>query len=129
MKLSQLMNPQFKATFNKLMTAKLPAAGLWKVKRIGKWIDKESKTLDESRIDILKKYAKLDDNGELVVDDKGQVEWKEEGSFEGFQKEFNDFLINTDLEVKAKFHFEEIDKAELTAVDLIALDDLIVEPE
>jgi len=125
MKLGQLINPQFQATFAKISNASLPAAGLWKVKRMSKWVEEQFKHYEEVRMEICKRFADKDEAGEpVMVDNKFQgLENKPE-----FLKEIQG-LHDTELDVKIKFKLEEIEAAKLTGNDLITLDELVFEPD
>lgn len=131
MKLAQITNPAFQATWMKIANAKLDGKGLWKVKRIGKWLGELQKDADELRVKILGELAKKDENGKPIMkfDEKTKQEHfdiDEEGLKE-FGKKYAEAL-DCDIEVKTRFLFKEIKKAEPTGIDLIVLDDLVVEP-
>lgn len=124
MKLGQIVNPTFIATFGKIASACLPAEGLWKVKRIGKWLAEQQKNYDEVRMELCKRYADKDENGEPIM---------ENNQFKGLEKN-KEFLaemqklLDTELEIKVKFHMHEIENAEITGNDLMLLDELVFEP-
>ena len=132
MKLGQINNPHLSAVLNKIGTCEcLPAEGVWKYKRLTKWLAEELKLIEETRLEIIKKHCVLDEHGNpKMKTDKdhnptNQIDF-EEGKMDGFVKEFNEFLEN-DFEVKVKFHFKEIESAKITGQDLVVLDDLVFE--
>ena len=124
MLLSQILSPEFKRTFGKICNATLPAKGLWKVKRMAGWLVEQEKPYDEARMDLCKRYCLKDEHGEPIMKDnhfQGLTDSKE------FLKEHGE-LIKSELEPKIKFHFEEIEAAQLNANDLLVLDGLVFEP-
>jgi len=125
MLLSQIVNPQFKSTFGKLCNSPLPAKGLWKVKRMAGWLVEQEKPYDEARVELCKRYCLKDEKGEPIMKDN-RFQGLEDNA--EFLKEHAD-LLNSEIEVKVKFHFEEIEAAKLTANDLLVLDGLVFEPE
>jgi hypothetical protein len=125
MLLSQLVNPQFKATFGKIASAALPAKGLWKVKRMAGWLAEQEKPYEEARLELCKRYCEKDEKGEPVLKDN-RFQGLENNS--EFLKEHEE-LLKSEVEPKIKFHFEEIEVAGITGNDLLILDELVFEPE
>lgn len=93
--LGLLTNPNFASALGRLVAKELPAATSFKLSKILKEVRQHQKDCEESRLELIKKFAELDDAGNPVVDEKTQ-------SFKmvdraGFDKEFSDLL---DVEVE-----------------------------
>lgn len=126
MQLRQINDMRFNVTLNKITSCDcLPAKGQWKCKRILKWLGEEMKLIEETRQATLKKYVELNEQGEPVIkpNTNNEVVFLE-GKQAEFVKEFDEFL-DTELEIKARFHYKEIKVAKLTGQDLFILDELL----
>lgn len=83
------------------------------------------KFFNEKRNEIVEKYAEKNDNGEIKVDENGNVNFKKE-DIETVNKEYSE-LIKTDLSVNIKFKPEELESLDLTIAEVDVLADLIEE--
>lgn len=83
------------------------------------------KFFNEKRNEIVEKYAEKNDNGEIKVDENGNVNFKKE-DIETVNKEYSE-LIKTDISVNIKFKPEELESLDLTIAEVDVLADLIEE--
>ena len=118
MKLSELLDPKFQGKLKELMDKPLPMKAARKLKKVVDTVNKELEDYEELRKEALKKYGKLDKDGELKSDENGQVQFKKDG-LKKFVKENNDLLQE---EVKV----EKIKLADLGSDLTISVSDLLV---
>lgn len=83
------------------------------------------KFFNEKRDEIIKKYAEKNDDGEIKVDDDGNVSFKKD-DIENVNKEYAE-LVKTDISVNIKFKPEELESLDLTIAEVDVLADLIEE--
>ena len=77
------------------------------IARLAKALAQEYGTLNEKRLEIMKKHAEVTENGEIKQDAENKVAWKE-GGLEGYIKEFGE-LLDEEIEVNAeKVKFSEV---------------------
>lgn len=108
-----------------LMTAPVKSNVAYRIARLAREIDNEYKTFDEARINLIKKYGKKDENGELAVNEDGQ--WTVESeNIQEFNKEFEE-LSNTPLQINAeKIPLQDLD-CDLSAETMMKLMSFIEE--
>lgn len=110
--LKELLNKSFKG------------ATTFKLMRLVKKIDEESKAFESAREKLIQKYGKHKDDGELDVREDGTV-YIQEDKIEECNKELLE-LVNTEVEINAEklpaSAFEEVD---LTAAQALAIESLI----
>lgn len=123
MQLKALSNPQFFQSLNKIMRAEIPVKLAWKLKGMAKFLDDQNKTYDDMRKELLKKHGEKDDKGELKMDERGQVVFKEDGK-DKFIKEHRE-LLEQPVEIKDKIKLSDINGIKLSASDLLVLEDII----
>jgi len=84
------------AILQELADSMLPVSTAYRVGKVLEKVQPELKNFDERRIELLKKFAKKDEKGELLK----EIEF-EEGQREGFNKEFEELLkIEVELDCK-----------------------------
>lgn len=81
-----------------LMTYPIKSRVAYQIARLAREIDNEYKIFDEARVNLIKKYGKKDENGELIVSENGQ--WTVDENIEEFNKEFEE-LTETPLQINA----------------------------
>lgn len=125
MKLAKLNDDRFHIAFTKLAAQIVPLKTAFKLKGVAARIQEEVRKFEEVRQLALKQYGSKDENGELIVDENGNVKFEKE-NLEAFARELNE-LGSTEVDI-GTLSLEELgDKTSLTTDDLIALDRLIVE--
>ena len=98
----------------------------FKIARILKKLDDEIKTFNDTRTAIIKKYAEIDENGELVIDDNGNCKLKAD-TIADFNKELGE-LLDTTIEVNVdKLKVDDLDAGNFTPSEMIVLEPLIEE--
>lgn len=122
-KLAKIVNPKFQETLVKLSKSKIPLKTAYKLKNIIKIANEEFEKYESCRIEALRKWAEKDDNGEMIVDADKKIRIKNE-KLEEFSKELTE-LTNTEIQLDTISIDELGDNCELTAEDLILLEDLI----
>ena len=108
-------------TFNKIMQQSFKGSLAFKIARLARELDTEMKTFNEERQKIIQKYVKKDENGELIVDDNGNVNFDKNSLIE-INQEFNS-LLETELEINAdKLPMDSIDEFEITPQEMLNIE-------
>lgn len=111
-----------------LARAKMSPSRAFMVTKLLKAVQKEIEEIREAQQQIIQKYGKRDDHGELVVENNMypvDPEHKEE-----FDKEIDDLLrLEYEIPVKPLLITDIDDSIEFTVTDMLQLDKFIVEPE
>lgn len=124
MKLSKALNPKFQELLGKLVIAEVPMKAAFKIKKISNDIDESVKGYEIARIEIIKKFAELNDEGDLKSDAQGNAIFISDESRMEFAQELSG-LLNVDIGVNKVLVDELGDKLSFSAVDLVILEDLI----
>ena len=112
-------------SINKLMKKELPIQISFQLKKIYKQLENEIKIYEESKLDLLNKYADRDDYGNLKIENEYYVIKKE--NRDDFANEMNS-LNNIDIELEFEpISIQYLSDVKLTAEDLIILEDFLVE--
>lgn len=90
---------------NKIGKIDMPVKVSYWFARIASKLQPEVEVFEGRRVELLKKYAKTDENNELVLDESDQAQLIDE---DGFRKEYAE-IANEDIEIK---------------IDSISIDDL-----
>lgn len=125
MKLWKLSTPAFGIAFARLCSAQLPPKTSYKVVKLNKRVREEAKNYDETRNKILNEYGAKKEDGTLDASPEGTVQLDMERQ-EAWKKEFLD-LEALDVEMPTISLAELGDKIELSANELLALEDVITE--
>ena len=80
-------------TFNAMSNKEMPIKTSFKVARIAKELDKEYQLFNETRRKAIETYGEKDENGELKIDDKGNVALIQD-KIETFSSEMSELLNN-----------------------------------
>lgn len=111
------------ALFREIHSKPMPARAAFKVARLIRELDKENEMFDKQRIEIVNKYAKHDENGQ-IIEENNQI-LIDEDKFAEFQEEINS-LLSTEVEVNAeKLAVEDLDNMELTPKQTMDLEKFI----
>ena len=125
MRLSKLIDPRFKALIVSLQSEVIPLKGAFKLKGIVKAIDVELNKYEDLRKEALNKFGRKDDKGELVLDDKGNVQF-DDAQVQDFMKELQD-LVNLEVSIPTMSISDLGDKLSLSVQDLFLLEDVVVD--
>ena len=118
-KLNDIVNAT--ETFNKIMQQSFKGSLAFKIARLARELDKEMQTFNTERQKIIQKYGEKDENGELIVDEKGLVKFNKTNIKE-INEEFNS-LLNTELEINAdKLPMDSIDNFEITPQEMLQIE-------
>lgn len=111
--------------FREIHSKPMPARTAFKVARLIRELDKENEMFDKQRIDIVTRYAKRDENGDMV-EENNQV-LIDDDKMQQFQDEFN-ALLDTEVEVNAeKLDIEDLGDIELAPKQIMNLEKFINE--
>lgn len=89
MNYSIFLNPNGNSAIEFLSAEKFPVKVAYKVAMLLKQVSAENETFNKLRQDVLKKYADLDDAGEVIQQEDGSVTIKDGAAF---SKEWADLL-------------------------------------
>lgn len=107
--------------FNKIMQQSFKGSLAFKIARLARELEKEMQTFNDERMKIIRKYGKKDENGELIINNDGNIEF-ENDKINEINSEFNS-LLETELEINAdKLPIDSIDEFELTPQEVISLE-------
>jgi len=118
-KLSDVVNAT--GTFNKIMQQSFKGSLAFKIARLARELDKEMQTFNEERQKIIQKYGNKDENGELIIDENGNIKF-DNANIEEINQEFNS-LLETELEINAdKLPMDSIDNFEITPQEMLNIE-------
>ena len=118
-KLSDIVNAT--ETFNKIMQQSFKGSLAFKIARLARELDKEMQTFNEERQKIIQKYGNKDENGELIIDENGNIKF-DNANIEEINQEFNS-LLETELEINAdKLPMDSIDNFEITPQEMLNIE-------
>ena len=101
------------STLKELMSKPLKSRVAYKVARLAREVENEYRLYDEKRVDLIKKFANHDENGELVVDEEGSFSVADENVAE-FRKELME-LMDVEIELNVdKVSLDELDGCDFT---------------
>ena len=109
--------------FREIHSKPMPARAAFKVARLIRELDKENEMFDKQRIDIVTRYAKRDENGNVMEQDNQIL--IDDDKMEEFQNEFNS-LLETEVAVNAeKLDIDDLGDIELTPRQTMDLEKFI----
>lgn len=121
-KISELINGT--EALQKLANTSLKAKLAWQVSRMLKTADLEIQIFNDTRLNLIKKYADLDEFGELITDEKGNCKIGAE-SVDKFQEELNE-LLDTLIEMNVnKISIDDLNDTNFTPAEINALEAFI----
>ncbi len=96
--------------------------------RIGRMVQLAGREMEKARqqeFDLAKKYAALNEAGEIIVNN-GMPQWKDEDASKAFSKELEQLLHDTKVSFKVhKLDFHALHNAGLTGAEMVALEPII----
>jgi len=108
-------------TFNKIMQQSFKGSLAFKIARLARELDTEMKTFNEERQKIIQKYGKKDENGELIIDENGNISF-DKTNLNEINQEFNS-LLETELEINAdKLPMDSMDNFEITPQEMLGIE-------
>lgn len=125
MQLLTLVGDEFKKTLADLTAAKIPVTVAWKLRKIRMKIDEHLSTYEQARLDLVKKYATKNENGDLAQDEKGLISVDKE-NIQAYSEDLMQ-LLKVEVEVPTLSIKELGDKLEIEADKLLSLGDILVD--
>ena len=108
-------------TFTKIMQQSFKGSLAFKIARLARELDTEMKTFNEERQKIIQKYGNKDENGELIIDENGNVKF-DNANIEEINQDFSS-LLETELEINAdKLPMDSIDNFEITPQEMLNIE-------
>ena len=108
-------------TFNKIMQQSFKGSLAFKIARLARELDTEMKTFNEERQKIIQKYGNKDENGELIIDENGNIKF-DNADIEEINQDFSS-LLETELEINAdKLPMDSIDNFEITPQEMLNIE-------
>lgn len=112
--------------FRELSTKSLPVKTAFKVARLIRELDKENITFDESRRQIIEKYAERDENGIIKQTPEGNIQLQPD-KIEECNSELVE-LLNTTIEINVdKISIDALGDIKITPAQMINLEAFIEE--
>lgn len=109
--------------FTKILKHEFTGKQSFMISRVLRALNTETESFNKTREEVLKKYAELDDMGEMIVENSS-VKIRE-GEMEAFQNEINE-LLYADLEVDIKpIPIEWLDNVKLTPQETLILEPFV----
>jgi hypothetical protein len=125
MKISELMNPGVRTALTKIFQDDtLPRVVALKVKRLVIAVDAELGKFDSMRATLIEEFALKNDKGDVIKDERGNVDFTPENKLEFFKKEAE--LKDMDVMVQP-LKMAELGDTRLSAQDLFHLDKMVKE--
>jgi hypothetical protein len=112
--------------FRELSTKSLPVKTAFKVARLIRELDKENTIFDESRRQIIEKYAERDENGIIKQTAEGNIQLQQD-KIEECNNELVE-LLNTTIEINVdKISIDALGDIKITPAQMINLEAFIEE--
>lgn len=109
--------------FTKILQHEFTGKQSFMISRVLRALNTETESFNKTREEVLKKYAELDDMGEMIIENNS-VKIRE-GEMEAFQNEINE-LLYADLEVDIKpIPIEWLDNVKLTPQETLILEPFV----
>lgn len=108
-------------TLNKIMQQSFKGSLAFKIARLARELGKEMQTFNTEKQKLIEKYAKRNNDGEFLVDDKGNIIFPND-KIDEINEEFK-ALLETELEINAdKLPIEAIDSFEITPQEILNIE-------
>lgn len=121
-KISNLLNST--EVLQKLSKTQLKAKTAWQVSKVLKLAEEEMQTFNDTRMEVLKKYAEKDENGELITDENNNCKIIPEKISE-FNDELTELLDN-EIELNVnKINIEDLNDIDFTPAEINSLEAFI----
>ena len=109
---------------SKLVTKSYAGRIAFAIARLTREVAREVEVFDNTRTELVKKYADKDESGEVIVNENGNVHITDE-SLARCNKELNEVLV-TEIELNAnKMPIDWFEEVELTVEEALALEAFI----
>lgn len=118
MKFEVFAHPAFIETLSKIFNANLPVKVAYRLGKIQKLLAEESERYEELRVKLVKKYAKVDEDGEFIANELGNVQI-DETKFDEFSKEMQE-LLNIEIDTP-KISIDDLDGIDITSTELLMI--------
>lgn len=125
MKLSKLTESNFRIAIQKVSSQDIPLTAAFKLKGIIKRGDEELAKYEDVRKSALERLGDRDENGNIMLDDKGGVKLSTE-NMQKFAAELSD-LLKSEVDIGTMSVADLGNKVTISANDLMALSDIFVE--
>ena len=120
--LEQLINSS--DALRNLSQKQLKARSAYTVAKLIKAADTEMTNFNDVRVDLVKKYAEKDENGELILDENQNIKVPPE-NIEKFNIELQE-LLKTTIEINAnKISIDDLEDIQFTPTEMAQLDEFI----
>ncbi len=121
--LAQIVSPVLKALLDKIAKNQMPIASAWKIKSVIKEIADERVKYEDMRIELVRKYAKTNEAGEIEKGSDGTIQ-VDPLRLNEFAKEINE-LLNVEVNV-TKIKFNDLPGSlELSPEEALVLDFIV----
>lgn len=124
MKLATLTHPNFFTALNKLLTCDMPMKTAFKLKKEAIILEGENKRYEEMRQAVLSDLGEKNEDGSLKLTEDNRIIFPEGKESEAVIK-INE-LLSVEIET-VQFSVEDFGDAQVSAVDLLTLGELITE--
>jgi hypothetical protein len=125
MKLAVIANPKVREILLELIDSDIPIQASWKIKKMVYKFDEHHTMYKQSELDLIKKYAVLDTDGEMLVGEKGEIS-VDPANMEKWTAEMTE-LVNVDIDMPTVSIKDFGNKIDLKPKKLIILDGLVVD--
>lgn len=110
----------------KLAGQPLKGRTAFQVSKILKKLEEELNLFNSTRVELIKKYSKVDENNQIIQDENGNVQLQED-KLNDFNNEIAE-LLNTSIEINSgKIKLVDIEDINFTPAEMMALEELIEE--
>jgi len=110
----------------KLAGQPLKGRTAFQVSKILKKLEEELNLFNSTRVELIKKYSKVDENNQIIQDENGNVQLQED-KLNDFNNEIAE-LLNTPIEINSgKIKLVDIEDINFTPAEMMALEELIEE--
>ena len=107
--------------FKKLINQSLTGKNAFVMARLAREVEKEVTTFESTRMELIRKYASTDENGEMIVDDNGNVHLSEE-NVKSCNQELLE-VLSQEIELNAgPLQYDWFDSIELTMTEADAFE-------
>ena len=107
--------------FKKLINQSLTGKKAFVMARLAREVEKEVTTFESTRMELIRKYASTDENGEMIVDDNGNVHLSEE-NVKSCNQELLE-VLSQEIELNAgPLQYDWFDSIELTMTEANAFE-------
>lgn len=107
--------------FKKLINQSLTGKKAFVMARLAREVEKEVTTFESTRMELIRKYASTDENGEMIVDDNGNVHLSEE-NVKSCNQELLE-VLSQEIELNAgPLQYDWFDSIELTMTEADAFE-------